>query len=133
MKTLALTALLSVVLLASPAAAQVSLRVDLGVPLPPSPTLVVIQPGIQVVAGYPEEVFYVGNHYYLRRDDGWYRSIHPQTGFIVVPPARVPPGLAKLPPGHYRNYTKAQAKADRDAWKAERKGAKHASGKGHDH
>ena len=124
MKALLLTAACSLVLLSSPALAQVSLRVDLGVPLPPSPTLVVVQPGIQVVAGYPEEVFYVGNHYWLRRDQGWYRSIHPRTGFVFVAPARVPPGLVR--------YSKAQAKADREAWKAQKKAAKHAAKSGHD-
>ncbi len=129
MKALLLAAILSVALLPAPAAAQVSLRVELGVPLPPSPTLLVVQPGIQVVAGYPEEVFFVGNHYWLRRDEGWYRSVHPKAGFVVVAPSRVPPGLARLPPGHYKNYGKAQAKADRDAWKAQKKAGK--SGHGH--
>ena len=129
MKALLLAAMLSVALLPAPATAQVSLRVELGVPLPPSPTLLVVQPGIQVVAGYPEEVFFVGNHYWLRRDEGWYRSVHPRAGFVVVAPSRVPPGLARLPPGHYKNYGKAQAKADRDAWKAQKKGGK--SGHGH--
>ena len=129
MKALLLAAMLSVALLPAPAAAQVSLRVELGVPLPPSPTLLVVQPGIQVVAGYPEEVFFVGNYYWLRRDEGWYRSVHPKAGFVVVAPSRVPPGLARLPPGHYKNYGKAQAKADRDAWKAQKKAGK--SGHGH--
>ena len=129
MKALLLASSLSVALLPAPAAAQVSLRVELGVPLPPSPTMLVVQPGIQVVAGYPEEVFFVGNHYWLRRDEGWYRSVHPRAGFVVVAPSRVPPGLARLPPGHYRNYGKAQAKADRDAWKAQKKAGK--SGHGH--
>jgi hypothetical protein len=133
MRALFLAALLSLPLLPAPAGAQVSLRVELGVPLPPAPTLLVVQPGIQVVAGYPEELFYVGNYYWLRRDDGWYRSIHPRTGFLFVAPARVPPGLTRLPPGHYRNYTKAQAKADREAWKAQKKGSKHASSSGHGH
>jgi len=129
MKAPLLAAMLSVALLPAPATAQVSLRVELGVPLPASPTLLVVQPGIQVVAGYPEEVFFVGNHYWLRRDEGWYRSVHPRAGFVVVAPSRVPPGLARLPPGHYRNYGKAQAKADRDAWKAQKKAGK--SGHGH--
>jgi len=129
MKALLLAAMLSVALLPAPATAQVSLRVELGVPLPASPTLLVVQPGIQVVAGYPEEVFFVGNHYWLRRDEGWYRSVHPRAGFVVVAPSRVPPGLARLPPGHYKNYGKAQAKADRDAWKAQKKAGK--SGHGH--
>ena len=129
MKVLILTALLSVTLLPAQASAQVSLRVELGVPVPPSPTLVVIQPGIQVVAGYPEELFFVGSYYWLRRDEGWYRSVHPRAGFVVVASSRVPPGLARLPPGHYKNYSKAQAKADRDAWKAQKKAGK--SGHGH--
>ncbi len=133
MKALLLTATLSVALLSTPAAAQISLRMDLVVPLPPAPTLVVVQPGIQVVAGYPEEVFVTNGIYWLRRDGGWYRSIQPRTGFVVVSPSRVPPGLARLPPGHYRNYSKAQAKADRDSWKAQKKAAKHASNSGHDH
>jgi hypothetical protein len=132
MKVLILTALLSATLLPAQASAQVSLRVELGVPVPPSPALVVIQPGIQVVAGYPEELFFVGSYYWLRRDEVWYRSIHPKAGFVVAAPSRVPPGLARLPPGHYRNYTKAQAKADRKAWKAHEKEAKHASKSGHD-
>jgi hypothetical protein len=129
MKALLLASILSVALLPAPAAAQVSLRVELGVPLPPSPTLLVVQPGIQVVAGYPEEVFFMGNHYWLRRDEGWYRSVHPKAGFVFVAPSRVPPGLARLPPGHYKNYGKAQAKADRAAWKAQKKASK--SGHGH--
>lgn len=133
MKNLLLAAVLSVALLPPAARAQVSLRVDLGVPLPPSPTLLVVQPGIQVVAGYPEELFLVGNYYWLRRDAAWYRSIHPRTGFVVVAPSRVPPGLTRLPPGRYRNYTKAEAKADRDASRAQKKAAKHASASSHGH
>ncbi len=116
-----------------PAASQVSFQVQLGVPLPPAPPMVVIQPGIQVITGYPEEVFVVGNYYWLRRDGAWYRSIHPRAGFTVVAPSRVPPGLVRLPPGHYRNYSKEQAKADRQARKAEEKAAKHAGKSGHSH
>ena len=132
MKNITRTFLL-LLLVPSLAAAQVSLRVELGVPLPPVPTLVVVQPGIQVVAGYPEEVFVTNGYYWLRRDGGWYRSVHPTAGFVVVPSSRVPPGLARLPPGHYRNYEKAQAKADREASKAHKKAAKHASRADHDH
>jgi hypothetical protein len=133
MKTTALAALLVFALLPSPSPAQVSLRVELGVPLPPAPSMVVIQPGVQVVAGYPEEVFFTGGYYWLRRDEAWYRSIHPRTGFVYLPPSRVPPGLVRLPPGHYRNYSKAQAKADRQAWKAQEKASHGASKRGHGH
>ena len=130
MRAIVLASLVAVAVAPVPAPAQVDLRIQLGVPLPPAPPVVVIQPGIQVVTGYPEEVFVVGGYYWLRRDDAWYRSIHPRTGFILVAPSRVPPGLTKLPPGHYRNYTKEQAKADKQARKAEEKSRKHAS-KGH--
>ena len=133
MKICTRTSLLLALLVPSLAAAQLSLRVDLGVPMPPAPTLVVVQPGIQVVAGYPEEVFVTNGAYWLRRDGGWYRSVHPSAGFVVVPGSRVPPGLARLPPGHYRNYDKAQAKADREAAKEQRKAAKHRSHADHDH
>jgi hypothetical protein len=133
MRSLLLAALVSVALVPSPATPQVSMRVELGVPLPPSPTLVVVQPGIQVVAGYPEEIFFTGGYYWWRRDAVWYQSIHPRSGFVVVPVRRVPPGLTRLPPGHYRNYSKAQAKADRQAWKAQEKEAKHAGKSGHGH
>lgn len=134
MKNLTRTVLLlALYFLPSNSDAQVSLRVELGLPLPPAPTLVVVQPGIQVVAGYPEELFVTNGYYWLRRDGGWYRSVHPTAGFVVVPSSRVPPGLARLPPGHYRNYDKAQAKADREAAKAQRKAAKHASAADHGH
>jgi hypothetical protein len=133
MKTTTLAALLMSALLPSPSPAQVSLRVELGVPLPPAPSLVLIQPGVQVVAGYPEEVFFTGGYYWLRRDEAWYRSIHPRTGFVYLPPSRVPPGLVRLPPGHYRNYGKAQAKADRQAWKAQEKASHENTKRGHGH
>ena len=86
----------------------------------------VIQPGIQVVAGYPEEVFLQGGHYWLRRDDGWYRSSRPDAPFVVVESHEVPPTLVKLPPGHYKNYPKEQAKADQKAAKSQQKADKKA-------
>ncbi len=135
MRTFTATALiaLALVLLPSSTPAQVSLQVQLGLPLPPPTSLVVVQPGIQVVTGYPEEVFYTGGYYWLRRDETWYRSIHPRSGFVYVMPGRVPPGLTRLPPGHYRNYTKEQAKAERKARKAEAKAEGHGKKSGHDH
>jgi hypothetical protein len=87
---------------------------------------VVLQPGIQVVAGYPEEVFVQGGYYWLRRDDGWYRSSRPDAPFVVVESRNVPPTLVKLPPGHYKNYPKEQAKADQKAAKSQQKADKKA-------
>lgn len=139
MKALLLAAIVAAALVPSVASPQLSLRVELGVPLPPAPAMVVVQPGIQVVAGYPEEVFFTSGYYWLRRDTAWYRSIEPRTGFVVVPAARVPPGLTRLPPGHFRHYTREQARKDREAWKAHKahdkqeKHARAAQAKGHDH
>jgi hypothetical protein len=126
-----LAALLTLPFVPSPTHAQVSVQIQLGVPLPPSPTLVVIQPGVQVVAGYPEEVFYQGGYYWLRRDAGWYRSSRPDAPFVVVESHSVPPTLVKLPPGHYKNYGQ-QKKAEQKESKNQQKSEKH-EGKGQEH
>jgi hypothetical protein len=115
------TALLAI-LLPGVALAQVSasaqIRVDLPVVLP---SLVVVSPGIQVVPEQPTEVFFVGGWYYTRHGNGWIRSRNHQGGWVVVQPASVPPGLAKLPPGKYKH------------WKAEKhhEGEGHGNGNGH--
>lgn len=127
MRTSFLAAVLLLPFVPSPTVAQVSVQIQLGVPLPPSPTLVVVQPGVQVVAGYPEEVFVHEGNYWLRRDDGWYRSSRPDAPFVVVESHNVPPPLVNLPPGQYRNYGKEQAKTDRKAAKNEQKAAKKAA------
>ena len=113
--------------------AQVSVQIQLGVPLPPSPTLVVIQPGVQVVAGYPEEVFLQGGYYWLRRDGGWYRSSRPDAPFVVVESRNVPPALVKLPPGQYKNYGKQQTKVDQKASKNQQKAEKQEGKQGKEH
>jgi hypothetical protein len=113
--------------------AQVSVQIQLGVPLPPSPTLVVIQPGVQVVAAYPEEVFLQGGYYWLRRDGGWYRSSRPDAPFDVVESHSVPPALVKLPPGKYENYGKHQTKTDEKASKNQKKAEKHEGKQGQEH
>jgi len=134
MKNLLLASVLSLAVLPAPARPQVSVQmhVNLGAPLPPQPPLVVVQPGIQVVENWDEEVFFTGGYYWVRRDDRWYRAPGPRATFVYVEPRRVPPGLVRLPPGQYRHYRKEQAKAERKAYKqqekAEKKQGKH---KGH--
>ena len=98
--TLSLAALL--ILCPSVARAQVRLGISLGLPM--APQLEVVAPGIQVVAGFQDEVFVQGGWYWCRRDDGWYRSRHAQSHFDYVDSGRVPPGLRRMTPGHYRNY-----------------------------
>ena len=86
----------------APARAQVGIRIELGLPV--APPLVVIQPGIQVVEGFREEVFFHRGWYWCRRPNGWYRSRSPQARFDWVDAHRVPGVLVGMPTGHYRNW-----------------------------
>jgi hypothetical protein len=140
MRTLFAAALVACLL--APAAAPAQVEVQVQIALPARPPLVVVQPGIQVVEDWDEEVFYTRGVYWLRRGPAWYRAPGPRAAFVYVAPERIPPGLARLPPGQYRHFRKEQAKAERKAWKArekaERKAAKEERRRGkreehHDH
>jgi len=84
------------------AAAQVGVHIDLG--LPASPPLVEVQPGVQIVEGVPDEVFFSGGYYWCHRGDGWYRARSPRSQFVWVDRHRVPESLARMPEGQYRNW-----------------------------
>jgi hypothetical protein len=91
------------------AQASVQLRLDLPVVMP---QLVVVQPGIQVVPNVEEEVFFTSGWYWVRQDGGWYRSHSPRGGgWYYVQPERVPHGLVKIPPGHYRRWQPPRPRA----------------------
>ena len=92
---------------AVPARAQVGVRIELGLPV--APRLVVVQPGIQVVEGFHEEVFFHRGWYWCRRPDGWYRSRSPQARFEWIERRRVPGGLVGMPEGRYRNWRHEEA------------------------
>ena len=98
----ALSLALLLLLAPRPATAQVNLRIELGLPV--APPLVLIQPGIQVVEGFHEEVFFHRGWYWCRRHDGWYRARSPRERFGWVEARRVPGALIRVPPGHYRNW-----------------------------
>ena len=99
----ALIPLAFVLALGSTAArAQISLHIDIGLPV--APPLVMVSPGIQVVEGFGEEVFFSAGWYWCRRDNGWYRARSPRARFDWVEARRVPPGLVKVPRGQYRNW-----------------------------
>jgi hypothetical protein len=80
----------------------VGIRIELGLPV--APPLVVIQPGIQVVEGFGEEVFFHRGWYWCRRPDGWYRSRSPRARFGWIDVRRVPGALVRMPEGRYRNW-----------------------------
>ncbi len=119
MKGLALAFVLSLCALPTASKAQVAVQIHIGLPV--SPPLVVVQPGIQVVEDFDEEVFFTGGYYWVRRDNGWYRATSPRAAFVYVEPRRVPAGLVRLPPGQYKHWRKAEHKAWKEEEKAERK------------
>jgi hypothetical protein len=97
----------------SPAhAQQATVRVTFATP----PPLVVVEPGIQVVPDYGEEVFFVDGWYWHRGGSVWYRTRDHRGGWVVVEPRYVPVRLTRIPPGHYKHW-----KAERKWEKAERR------------
>ncbi len=137
MRTIAL-ALAAFLGLPATAAAQVAVDIHFDLPavLPPP---VVVQPGVQVVPEVREEASVYNGGYYVRRDGAWYRSRDYRRGWVVVPGPRVPPRLASIPPGHYRNWKrekemeKAERKADKRREKEARREDRDEHGHGHGH
>jgi len=96
---------LSLVLVAPAARAQVGVAIEVGLPV--QPTVVEVEPGVRIVEGVDEEVFYSGGWYWCRRGDGWYRARSPRAHFFWVDRHRVPGPLARMPEGRYRNWRRA--------------------------
>jgi hypothetical protein len=122
-----------------PAIARAQMAVNIRIGFPAPPPLVVVNPGVQVVPDYDEEVFFVNGWYWLRRDDAWYRTRDHRGGWVVVPQRTVPVALARLPPGKYKHWRKEEEKAERrerkadeKAWKREAK-EERKEGKKHKH
>ncbi len=109
MRKTALSIYLASMILA-PGAASAQASVDVRVNLPfVLPRLVVVSPGIEVVPDVDYEVFHADGWYWVRQDGGWYRSRSHHGGWVAVPRQGVPPGLARIPPGHYRKWKPAKA------------------------
>jgi len=89
-------------ILPASARAQVGVHIELGLPV--APPMVVVQPGVQVVEGVPEEVFFTGGWYWCRRPDGWYRARSPRAPFYRVESRWVPAAIVRTPAGYYRNW-----------------------------
>jgi hypothetical protein len=100
--------------------------VNIDVGLPAVPALVVLQPGVQVVEGFREEVFYSGGWYWCRRGNAWYRARSPRAHFTWVEARRVPVALVRIPEGRYRNWHRTDVKAEhREAREHERERVVH--------
>jgi hypothetical protein len=97
----------------SPAAAQAAIQLSFDLPVV-LPRMVVIEPGIQVVPGVNEEVFFVDGYYWTRRDARWYRSHDHRRGWSYVETHGVPPRLVRIPGGHYRRWDEKKGHHDQD-------------------
>ena len=76
-----------------------------------APPMVVVQPGVQVVQDYDEEIFFVDGRYWMRGRDGrWYRANDYRGGWIVAEPRVVPAPIVRLPPGRYKHHRGKPAK-----------------------
>jgi hypothetical protein len=96
------------ILFASALFMQVQVRVN--VPLPVvrfevAPQRVEVQPGVQVVEDYDEEVFFVDGRYWMRAPDGrWCRANDHRGGWVFVEPRAVPARLGRMPRGQYKHF-----------------------------
>ncbi len=71
---------------------------------PAQPVLVDAGPGVQVIADYPEPIFFVGGLYYRQSGGRWYSARDYHRGWAVAR-GGAPDRLARIPhPEHYRNY-----------------------------
>lgn len=145
--------------------AEVRVNVNVGVPVVPvipappvavaAPQIVLSAPpefilppslGFYVAVGIPYDMFYIGNTYYLYRDNNWYRGPNYGGPWRVIDRDRLPPGLRKhkyeriryLRDEEYRAYRedhdhyrgrhfrpdkewKEHRKEEKEHWKEERK------------
>ena len=91
------------------ASAGVSANVQVSVPtihFEVEPPLVVVTPGVYVVQDYDQEVFFVRGYYWCNMGGVWYRTRHHRGGWVAVNGPRVPRSIYRLPPGHYKHYSR---------------------------
>jgi hypothetical protein len=70
-----------------------------------APPLVVVRPGIRVVADADQEIFFTQGYYWTCSSDGtWWRSRHHRGRWSVASSRAVPGTLVHMPRGHYRHY-----------------------------
>jgi len=69
------------------------------------PPLVTVQPGVQVVRDYDDEVFFSGGWYWRSSPEGvWFRTRSYRGGWVVAPRHAVPVAVMRLPRGQYRHF-----------------------------
>ncbi len=103
----------------APAGAYAQVSVHFSIPLPAAPPLVYVQPDVQVVEDYDEEVFFHSGFYWVRRDGRWFRSTHPRSEFLFVEPRYVPMHLSGIEVGRYRRYRHDMGMGERERLRRE--------------
>lgn len=78
------------------------------------PDLVVIRPGVQVVAGLDEPIFYSGNYYWRNESGFWYRSTSHTRGWMRVEDAPVEIRTIERPPLYIHHHGEARADVSGD-------------------
>jgi hypothetical protein len=93
--------------------AGVNVDINLGIPVPLPPTVVVQTPpefiyspslGFYVSVGAPYDIVYLGSDYYLYRDGYYYRSRSYNGPWVGVEGRRLPPGLRRHRYEEIRRY-----------------------------
>ena len=87
----------------APALAGVGFQLNIGIQAG-APPLAPVGPGVQVLEGCPEEVFFSAGWYWCRRPDGWYRARGLRDRFDWVDARHVPHGMMLRPAGYYRDW-----------------------------
>jgi len=96
--------LIALVLAFAPSGARAQGFISLQLGFQGPPPLVEVQPGIQVVEGVGEEIFFSGGWYWCRRPNGWYRAPALGARFNWIEGRFVPGSLRGFPIGRYRNW-----------------------------
>jgi hypothetical protein len=82
-----------------------------------APDLVVVSPGVQVIADLDEPIFYSGNYYWRNQGGSWYRSTSHTHGWARVEVAPVEIRTIERPSAyiHYHGEARARVSGDRQA------------------
>jgi hypothetical protein len=77
---------------------------EIRVGLPASPEMAIVAPGVQVVVGQDEEIFYTNHRWWMRHDGRWYHASHHHDAFVPIDVQRVPSVLMRIATGRYRHH-----------------------------
>ena len=98
-------------IVAAPAAGEVHVGINIGVPLPP-PTVIIAEPppmvvvpttpAVQYVPSLPYDVFVYRGAYYSRHHGAWFYGPSYHGPWVVMAPRRVPRPILVVPAAYYR-------------------------------